>query len=68
MYNCTYCDWSQNLTNKVTRRKAEWKLELEFFRDLDVQIRETDANFGQWKEDIEIYDYARSLYNPKRKL
>jgi len=66
MYNCTYCDWSQNLTNKVTRRKAEWKLELEFFRDLDVQIRETDANFGQWKQDIEIYDYARSLHNPKR--
>jgi len=66
MYKCAYCDWSQNLTKKVTRRKAEWKRELEFFRDLDISIRETDANFGSWKEDIEIYDYAKSLYNPDR--
>ncbi len=66
MYKCAYCDWSQNLTKKVTRRIADWKLELEFFRDLDVQIRETDANFGQWKQDVEIYEYAIKLFNPKR--
>lgn len=66
MYRCAYCDWSQNLTKKVLRRKAEWKQELEFFRDLDVMMRETDANFGQWKEDIEIYDYARQLHDPDR--
>ena len=66
MYRCAYCDWSQNLTKKVLRRKAEWKQELEFFRDLDVMMRETDANFGQWKEDIEIYDYATKLYDPDR--
>jgi len=66
MYKCAYCDWAQNLTKKVTRRKAEWKLELEFFRDLDVQIRETDANFGQWKEDLEIYEYAVKLFTPNK--
>ena len=66
MYKCAYCDWSQNLTKKVTRRIADWKLELEFFRDLDVQIRETDANFGQWKQDVEIYEYATKLFDQKR--
>ena len=66
MYRCAYCDWSQNLSNKVTRRKAEWKRELEFFKELDVSIRETDANFGQWREDLEIYDYAKSLHEPGR--
>ena len=65
MYKCAYCDWSQNLTKKVTRRKAEWKLELDFFCELDVQIRETDANFGQWDQDIEIYNYAKSLHKHK---
>ena len=29
-------------------------------------VRETDANFGQWKEDIEIFNYAVSLYDPAR--
>ena len=66
MYACAYCDWAQNLTKKVVRRKAEWKLELEFFRDLNVAMRETDANFGQWKEDLEIYEYALTLHDPKR--
>ena len=66
MYKCAYCDWAQNLTKKVVRRKAEWKLELEFFRDLNVAMRETDANFGQWKEDLEIYEYALTLYDPNR--
>lgn len=39
---------------------------MEFFRDLDVSIRETDANFGSWAEDLAIYDYAKSLYKPNR--
>jgi tRNA A37 methylthiotransferase MiaB len=64
MYKCTFCDWSQNLTKKVKRRKHNWKDELLYFKDLDVQIRETDANFGQWDQDLEIFDYATSLYDP----
>jgi tRNA A37 methylthiotransferase MiaB len=66
MYKCTFCDWSQNLTKKVKRRKHNWKDELLFFKDMDVQIRETDANFGQWEQDLEIFDYATSLYDPNR--
>lgn len=66
MYKCTFCDWSQNLTNRVKRRKHNWKDELLYFKDLDVEIRETDANFGQWDQDLEIFDYARSLYDPSR--
>jgi hypothetical protein len=66
MYNCSFCDWSQNLTKKVKRRQTNWKDELLFFKNLDINIRETDANFGQYTEDIEIYDYAIQLYDPKK--
>lgn len=66
MYNCSFCDWSQNLTKKVKRRNHDWKSELDFFCELDLKLRETDANFGQWKQDIEIFDYATTLYRPDR--
>ena len=66
MYSCAFCDWSQNLTKKVTRRDTNWRAELQFFKELDVQLRETDANFGSWEQDVEIYDYARSIYDPKK--
>jgi hypothetical protein len=66
MYNCSFCDWSQNLTKKVKRRKTTWQEELEFFKELDITLRETDANFGQWPEDLEIFDYAASMYNPTK--
>jgi hypothetical protein len=66
MYKCTFCDWSQNLTKKVKRRKHNWKDELLYFKDLDVQIRETDANFGQWDQDLEIFDYATTLYDTNK--
>ena len=68
MYACTFCDWSQNLTHKVTRRKYDWKSDIDFFHRHDIRLSETDANFGQWKEDIEIYDYAASLYDPFKKF
>lgn len=66
MYNCSFCDWSQNLTKKVKRRRSNWREELMFFKNLDVSLRDTDANFGQYSEDIEIYDYAVSLYDPSK--
>lgn len=66
MYNCAFCDWSQNLTKKVKRRRSDWKQELLFFKNLDINVRESDANFGQYPEDIEIYDYAISLYDPNK--
>lgn len=61
MYSCSFCDWSQNLTKKIKRRNHDWRKDLELWREFDVAIRETDANFGQWQEDIDIYDYALEL-------
>ena len=66
MYSCSFCDWSQNLTKKVKRRTSDWQEDIDFFVNLDIQIRETDANFGMWKEDIEIFDYCISKYDPKK--
>lgn len=64
MYNCTFCDWSQNLTKRVKRRKYDWKQDVDFLHKHDISISETDANFGQWPEDRVIYDYCLSLYQP----
>lgn len=61
MYRCSFCDWQQNLTKKIKRRSSNFQKELDFFKSLSVSIRESDANFGQWEEDIEIFDYAVSL-------
>jgi tRNA A37 methylthiotransferase MiaB len=66
MYSCSFCDWSQNLTKKVKRRTHNWRAEIDLLHELDVSVRETDANFGQWKEDTEIFNYAVSLYDPAR--
>lgn len=66
MYSCTFCDWSQNLTKKVKRRTHDWKADIDLFHRLNVPIRETDANFGQWPDDIKAFDYAISLYTPTR--
>lgn len=61
MYECTFCDWGQTLSNKVKRRRSDWRKEIDLFHRVDVPIRESDANFGQWPEDIEIFEYANSL-------
>lgn len=61
MYKCSFCDWHQNLSKKVKRRSADWRKELDFIASMGVSIRETDANFGQWPEDLEIFNYANSL-------
>ena len=66
MYSCTFCDWSQNLTKKVKRRKHDWKLDIDLFYRLDVRVSLTDANFGQWPEDIKAFDYACTLKDPTR--
>jgi len=66
MYKCSFCDWSQNLTKKVVRHKHGWKEDIDYFHELDVIISETDANFGQWEDDIKAFDYALSLYDPNR--
>lgn len=62
MYKCSFCDWAQNLNKKVTRRTHDWKADIDYFFEKGWRINETDANFGQFKEDIEIFDYAMALY------
>lgn len=62
MYSCSFCDWSSGLSKKVKRRTSNWKDEIDLMVELDVSIRETDANFGQWDEDLEIFDYCLSQY------
>lgn len=64
MYKCSFCDWSQNLTKKVKRRHFPWKEELDYFAELDVGLYSTDANFGQWQEDFDIFNYGLSLHKP----
>jgi len=66
MYSCSFCDWSQNLTKKVKRRKHDWKLDMDLFYRLNIAVSSSDANFGQFPDDLKIYDYACTLKDPDR--
>jgi len=57
-YECSFCDWSSGLHTKVKRRKGNWKEEIDLFAELGVQIAVIDANWGIFKEDMEIHQYA----------
>lgn len=57
-YTCSFCDWSSGLHHKVKRRESNWKQELDFLLDLPVTVVPTDANWGIYKEDIKITEYA----------
>jgi tRNA A37 methylthiotransferase MiaB len=57
-YKCTFCDWNLGLGNKTTRRKNTWQQEIDMFQRLGVKrIFMSDANLGQYDEDVEIYRY-----------
>ena len=58
-YACSFCDWSSGLHNKVKRKTSNWKEELDFlFSFPNIAVSPTDANWGLYKEDIEITKYA----------
>ena len=57
-YSCSFCDWNNSLHNKVKRRRSNWKEEIDFFSELGAEVRVIDANWGMYKEDIEIHKYA----------
>jgi len=57
-YECSFCDWSSGLHTKVKRRKGNWKEEIDLFAELGVLVGIIDANWGIYKEDIIIHDYA----------
>ena len=65
-YKCTFCDWNSGLHTKVKRFKKPWKDELDYFKKMDYAVQNIDANFGQWEEDIDIIEYAASLYDPNK--
>lgn len=65
-YSCTFCDWDQGQTKKIRRGKRDFFKDIDFFYNNDLAISETDANFGQWTQDIEIFDYALSKFDPNR--
>ena len=57
-YSCTFCDWNSGLGNKVSRRKNTYQQEIDLFQQLGItNIYLSDANVGQYTEDVEILDY-----------
>lgn len=57
-YSCTFCDWNSGLTNKVSRRKGSYRDEIDLFQKLQIKnIYLSDANVGQYQEDIEMIEY-----------
>jgi hypothetical protein len=57
-YSCTFCDWNSGLSNKVTRRKETFQDEIDLFQNLGIKdIYLSDANVGQYQEDIDMITY-----------
>ena len=57
-YSCTFCDWNSGLGNKVSRRKNTYQQEIDLFQKLGVtNIYLSDANVGQYTEDVEMIEY-----------
>jgi hypothetical protein len=57
-YSCTFCDWNSGFDTKVSRRKNTYKEEIDLFQQLKIkEIMWSDANFGQYQEDIDIAEY-----------
>ena len=57
-YSCTFCDWNSGLGNKVSRRKESFEEEIDLFFDIGVKlIYLSDANTGQYEEDIALMEY-----------
>lgn len=57
-YSCTFCDWNSGLGNKVSRRKNTYQQEIDLFQRLGINsIFITDANLGQYEEDVELIKY-----------
>jgi|LakMenE18May11ns_1017448.scaffolds.fasta_scaffold9903819_2 putative methyltransferase len=57
-YSCTFCDWNSGFGNKVSRRKNTYQQEIDLFQRLGVtNIYLSDANVGQYDEDVEMVEY-----------
>lgn len=57
-YSCTFCDWNSGLGNKVSRRKYTFQHDIDLFLKLGAtNIYLSDANVGQYDEDVEMIEY-----------
>lgn len=57
-YACTFCDWNSGLSNKVSRRKDTFRDEIDLFHEAQAEtIYLSDANVGQYDEDVEMVEY-----------
>jgi len=57
-YSCTFCDWNSGLGNKLSRRKNTYQEEIDLFHELGIkQIYLSDANVGQYDEDVAMIEY-----------
>jgi radical SAM superfamily enzyme YgiQ (UPF0313 family) len=57
-YSCTFCDWNSGLGNKISRRKNTYQEEIDLFHELGIkQIYLSDANVGQYEEDVDMIEY-----------
>lgn len=57
-YSCTFCDWNSGLGNKLSRRKNTYQEEIDLFCELGIkQIYLSDANVGQYDEDVDMIEY-----------
>jgi len=57
-YACTFCDWNSGLGNKVSRRKNTYQQEIDLFQRLGIKnIYLSDANVGQYEEDVKMIEY-----------
>lgn len=58
-YACTFCDWNGGFTNKVSRRKNTYKKEIDLFFHLGIRgLYLSDANVGQYDEDVDMLEYV----------
>lgn len=65
-YNCSFCDWTSGLGNKVSKRDPDYNQELELFASLNLfNLTLADANFGIYNQDIEIVDCLIDLKKTK---
>lgn len=64
-YSCIYCDWGGGTFTKVVKKPIETvRAELEFIASNKIEyLYLSDANFGIFKEDIDIIKYVVELKN-----
>lgn len=57
-YDCSFCDWTAGgLYHKITKRKYDFRDEIQLFADNGATMSVTNANFGIVSRDLEIAEF-----------